>query len=143
MARRGRRVIARFVGSTTQHQAIAMADRIVIVQRQHDFRVRQHAPREERQFGSAQKQVMKMYDVRLILGQQAREILDRPIAVDLAQIEAVEMARPQNDLVAGGTNSLEACSRARLAVKGVGGRDEQGFDAGSLVGLKEVAREYL
>src|SRR3546814_19638068 len=72
---------------------------------------------------------MEIEDAMLEILQQLGEIGNHAVEIDLALVEAVEMAGPQHQLVGRRTQGLEARSRPRLTVKLIGAADEQRLDA--------------
>ncbi len=92
-------LVAKLLGAGAHHQAVMMANRVVVMRGRHDdLAVGQGAADNVRKLSAKQQQVVDVDYIRPELAQQLRYIRHHAIEVDLAHgEEAVEMARPQQD----------------------------------------------
>lgn len=125
-----------------QHQPVMMADRIIVVQRHHDRRLRQEPPRQRQELGADQHEMVDVDDIRPEFGQQRAEVLQGAVMVDLAEVEAVEMTAPQQQ-VAVDAGRLEGGAGMWLAVDRVGRTEEEHLAALGAIGLRQIMGENL
>ena len=113
------------------------------MKRHDDAAVGQRPADDVRELGADQQQVMDMHHVRPELGQQLHQVRNDPVEVDLAHVETVEVAGPQQHFVCRIAEPLEARAGPDLAMDLVGRAEEERLVAGALVGAEKVVREDL
>ena len=124
-------VITSLASLRAHHQAVMSADRIIVMKRHDDARARQDAAHECDEFHTHEQNMVNMNDVGTEILKQADEMWDNAIAVDLAQIELIEMPAPHDDFIGSVPRGLKARSRALPAMEIVRRRKEQSLYIGT------------
>jgi hypothetical protein len=144
VAAAGACAIATLTHLRAHHQPIMGTDRVVVVQRHHDPGVRQDAAYQGDELHPDEEDMMNVHHVRAELLEQAHEMRNGAVQVDLAQVEAIEMTAPDDDLIGRVAHRLEARARALLAMKMIGCSQEERLHAGTRPEfLEQVVREDL
>ena len=113
------------------------------MQRDDDARAGRHAAHEVQRLQPEIEQVVEMDDVGVEARDEGGEFLQAP-GIELREVEAVEMAEPDQHLIGVATGGLEQRARAPLTVLGGDGAEEKAIDAVAVTQLPEQpARHHL
>ena len=135
--------IATLAARRRDHLTVVGADRVIVVQGVDDLRIRADAADQEQHLHAQQQRVMHMHDVRPEGAQQVGQVGHQPVQVDLALVEMVEMAGPQQHLVGAAAQRLEPGAGTRRAVGVVGAGQEQALRPRRLQAAEQLMREDL
>ena len=124
----GRSAGAELVAVGRDHLAVIGADRIIVVQGIDDPCFRHDAPDQEQHLHAQQQRVVDVDYIRAEGLEQGGQVRHDAVQVDLALVEAVEMAGPQNQFVGAAAYGLEVGAGLLLPVDLVGAGEEHCLD---------------